>query len=116
MTTAKKAFFLYRDWCIAKYLREDANWADYPEIFVSAWEYAWNDGFDTVSHESIYTNTELRSFIRMTAGMECHEIPLYPEMITTPLLRRLVEQEGAGISQLARLTGLARGDMRRRPQ
>lgn len=56
MTTAKKAFFLYRDWCIAKYLREDANWADYPEIFVSAWEYAWNDGFDTVSHESIYTN------------------------------------------------------------
>lgn len=56
MTTAKKAFFLYRDWCIAKYLREDANWVDYPEIFVSAWEYAWNDGFDTVSHESIYTN------------------------------------------------------------
>lgn len=61
-----------------------------------------------------FTDTELRSFIRMTAGMECHEIPLYPEMITTPLLRRLVEQEGAGISQLARLTGLARGDIRRR--
>lgn len=59
-------------------------------------------------------DTELRSFIRMTAGMECHEIPLYPETITTPLLRRLVEQEGAGISQLARLTGLARGDIRRR--
>lgn len=59
-------------------------------------------------------HTELRSFIRMTAGMECHEIPLYPETITTPLLRRLVEQEGAGISQLARLTGLARGDIRRR--
>ena len=56
MTTAKKAFFLYRDWCIAKYLREDANWVDYQDIFVSAWEYAWNDGFDTVSHESIYTN------------------------------------------------------------
>ena len=55
MTTAKKAFFLYRDWCIAKYLREDANWADYPEIFVSAWEYAWNDGFDTVSHETCVT-------------------------------------------------------------
>lgn len=55
-----------------------------------------------------FTDTELRSFIRMTAGMECHEIPLYPETITTPLLRRLVEQEGAGISQLARLTGLAR--------
>lgn len=61
-----------------------------------------------------FTDTELRSFIRMTAGMECHEIPLYPETITTPLLRRLVEQEGAGISQLARLTGLARGDIRRR--
>ena len=63
MTTAKKAFFLYRDWCIAKYLREDANWADYPEIFVSAWEYAWNDGFDTVSHESIYTNKHASRYL-----------------------------------------------------
>lgn len=61
-----------------------------------------------------FTDGELRDFIRATAGMECHEIPLYPETITTPLLRRLVEQEGAGISQLARLTGLARGDIRRR--
>ena len=63
MTIAKKAFFLYRDWCIAKYLREDANWADYPEIFVSAWEYAWNDGFDTVSHESIYTNKHASRYL-----------------------------------------------------
>ena len=63
MTTAKKAFFLYRDWCIAKYLREDANWSNYPEIFVSAWEYAWNDGFDTVSHESIYTNKNASRYL-----------------------------------------------------
>ena len=63
MTTAKNAFFLYSDWCIAKYLREDANWSDYPEIFESAWEYAWNDGFDTVSHESIYTNKNASRYL-----------------------------------------------------
>ena len=53
-------------------------------------------------------------FVRATAGMECHEIQLYPESTATPLLRRLVTQEGVSITQLSRLTGMARGDIRRR--
>ena len=65
MTTAKKAFFLYRDWCIAKYLREDANWADYPEIFVSAWEYAWNDSILFLTNRFIPIN--MRHVISLVA-------------------------------------------------
>jgi hypothetical protein len=61
-----------------------------------------------------FTDAELCDFVRATAGMECHEIQLYPESTATPLLRRLVTQEGVSITQLSRLTGMARGDIRRR--
>lgn len=40
--------------------------------------------------------------------------PALPESTATPLLRRLVTQEGVSITQLSRLTGMARGDIRRR--
>lgn len=61
-----------------------------------------------------FTDAELRDFIRSTAGMECHEIQYYPHSAVVPLLCRLVNQEGVSITQLSRLTGLARGDIRRR--
>ena len=61
-----------------------------------------------------FTDAELCDFVRATAGMECHEIQLYPESTATPLLRRLVTQEGVSITKLSRLTGMARGDIRRR--
>ena len=41
-----------------------------------------------------FTDAELCDFVRATAGMECHEIQLYPESTATLLLRRLVTQEG----------------------
>lgn len=61
-----------------------------------------------------FTDAELRDFIRSTSGMECHELPLYPEAVANPLLYRLINQEGVSITQLARLTGLPRGEIRRR--
>ncbi len=61
-----------------------------------------------------FTDSELRDYIRLTAGMECCEIQYYPDTTVKPLLSRLVTQEGVSITQLSRLTGLARGDIRRR--
>lgn len=62
----------------------------------------------------VFTDAELRDFVRATVGVECNEITLYPDDFSTPILRRLVTQEGASIVQLSRVTGIARGEIRRR--
>lgn len=58
-------------------------------------------------------DAEVRALIHTVAGMESHELHLYPASVTQPVFRRLVGEEGLRIVQLARVTGISRGEIRR---